>query len=76
MVLICSEKQLKKRIKKWEKLGIDYLEFTKTLKSISELEVQLKRAVNVCNEQTEAIKKKKEEVRKAYQYLASQERVK
>ena len=76
MVLICSQRKLKRRVKKWKRLGIDYFEFVEKLKSISELEGQLKRAVNVCNEQTEAIKKKKEEVRKAYQYLASQERVK
>jgi hypothetical protein len=79
MVLIIEHKntrELKRRVRKWKKLGVNYYELVENLKSISILEKQLAGAVRICNEQTEAVKKKKEEVRKTYQYLASQERVK
>lgn len=57
-------------------MGIDYTEFNKLLNSITNLEAQLSNAIRICNTEVEQIKKKKEEVKKAYQFLASQERVK
>lgn len=78
MVLIirCTEKQLKRRVRKWRKLGINYFELVKVLESISNLEKQLSRAIKTCNEETEAIKKKKEDLKKTYEFLSTQERVK
>lgn len=78
MVLIirCTEKELKKRVRKWRKLGINYFELVKVLESISNLEKQLSYAIKTCNEETETIKKKKEDLKKTYEFLSTQERVK
>lgn len=85
MVLVkaCSKRELRKRIKRWKKLGFDFYEIEKTFNSINEMEINLKSiesnlkvAIGIADENNKKFKEKKEHMDRLYEYLTTQERVK
>jgi ferritin len=85
MVLVkaCNKRELKKRIKRWKKLGFDFYEIEKTFASINEMEINIKSiennlkvAIGIADENSKKFKEKKEHMDKLYEYLTTQERIK
>jgi hypothetical protein len=71
-----SKRELRKRIKRWKKLGFDFYEIEKTFLSINEMEKNLKVAIGIADDNAKKFKEKKEHMDKLYEYLTTQERVK
>lgn len=72
----CDAKEEKKRVKRWAKLGFDYYQIKEAFESLHELENNLNKAIGICDENTQKLKEKKEQVNNLYKFLATHETVK